>query len=179
MAFLKGRYSSFYVNDLSCFLSDSKVIQHAEETKFTYAGSIDDIEDLMRKSEESVKNVKLYFHKNGLMLNAKKTQCLFVGTRGLLSQIPPDTYIHVDGNLIIPSRSLKNLGIHSDNHIQFDTDINTLNRKIYRTLMYINELWGNINKNTRISVIQLLVLSVINDGINIWGTTNTTQIQRV
>ncbi len=104
---------------------------------------------------------------------------MFAGTRELLSQISPDTQMQVDKNLIIPSRSLNNLGIHFDNHMQFDTHINELSRKIYGTIMYINRLRDNCNKNTSICVIQLLVLSIINHGNNIWGSTNTTLIQPV
>ena len=39
--------------------------------------------------------------------------------------------------------------------------------------------WDYFNNNTRITVIQSLVLSIINYGISIWGTTNSTQIERV
>ena len=37
----------------------------------------------------------------------------------------------------------------------------------------------NFNKISRITVIQSLVLSIINYGINIWGKTNATQMQRM
>ncbi len=106
---------------------------------------------------------------------------MFIRTRGLLSQIPPDTHVQVDGDLIIPGRSLKNLGIHFGNHIQFDTHINELSSKIYGTIMcsYVNRLRDNFNKNTRIYVIQSLVLSIVNYGTNIWGSTNATQLQRM
>lgn len=126
------------------------------------------MQDLMRRSEESVKKEQLYFHKNGLLLNAKNTPCMFVGTRGLLSQIPPDTYMQVDENLLILSISLKSLGKHLNSHMQFDTHINKLNIKIYRTIMYIKKLRDNFNKNTTISVIQSLGFSVISYGINMY-----------
>ena len=116
---------------------------------------------------------------NGLMLNSKKTQCMFIGTRGLLSQIPHDTRIQVDGTNIVPSNSLKNLGIHFDNYMQFDTHISEMSKKIFGTIMYINRIKDNFNKSTRITVINSLVLSIINYGLNIWGTTNLTQLQRV
>ena len=65
---------------------------------------------------------------------------MFVGTRGHLSQISPDTHMQVNGNQIVFCKSLKNLGIHFDNHLQFDIHINELSRKIYGTLMYVNRL---------------------------------------
>ena len=45
--------------------------------------------------------------------------------------------------------------------------------------MYINRIKHSFNKNSRISVVQSLILSQINYGISIWATTNSTQIGRV
>ncbi len=61
----------------------------------------------------------------------------------------------------------------------FDTHISEMSKKLYGTVMYINRIKDNLNKNTRIAVIQSLVLSVISYGIKVWGTTNVTQKQRV
>ncbi len=61
----------------------------------------------------------------------------------------------------------------------FDTHISEMRKKIYGTVMYINRIKDNFNKNSRIAVIQSLVLSVISYGIKVWGTTNVTQKQRV
>lgn len=170
---------SIYVNDLSCFLPNCKIIQYADDTQFIHTGNIDNINGLINKSEETVKLAITYFSKNGLMLNAKKTQCMFIGTRGLLSKIPPDTHMLVDGNIITPSRSLKNLGVHFDSYLVFDIHITEIIKKIYGIIIYVNKLRDYFNKNTRITVVQSLVLSVINYGISIWGTTNSTQIERV
>ena len=60
---------------------------------------------------------------------------MFVGTRRFLSQIAPDTHMQVNGNQIVPCESLKIFGIHFHNHLQFDTQINELNRKIYGTII--------------------------------------------
>ena len=64
---------------------------YADDTQFIHTGTIDDVQHLVKKIERSITKVKKYFHLNGLMLNANKTQCLYVGSRGLLSQIPSDT----------------------------------------------------------------------------------------
>ena len=170
---------TIYVNDLSHALSDCQVIQYADDTQFIHTGDINDIQGLMSRGEECIAKAKLYFNKNGLMLNAKKTQCMFVGTRGLLSRIPSDVHMLVDGNPIFPSNSIKNLGIHFDNHMKFDTHIKELSRKVYGLIMYVNRIKHNFSKSSRISVIQSLILSQITYGICIWGTANLTQIGRV
>ncbi len=55
---------------------------------------------------------------------------MFVGARGLLSKIPPDINVQVDGNAITPTTSLKNLGVHLDNHLLFDTHITEISEKV-------------------------------------------------
>ncbi|XP_050691058.1 uncharacterized protein LOC126982829 [Eriocheir sinensis] len=45
--------------------------------------------------------------------------------------------------------------------------------------MHVNRIREHFNKTTRISVIQSLVMSIINYGISIWGATNASQIHRV
>lgn len=99
------------------------------------------------------------------MVNAGKTQCMFIGSRQLLSQVSPNIKTQVDGNFIIPCKSVKNLPTHFDNFMLLDTHITEMSKKIYRIIMYITRIRDNINKNTRIAVIQSLVLTVINYGI--------------
>ncbi len=89
------------------------------------------------------------------MLNPSKTQCMFVGSRGLLSQGLLDVKIQVDGNFIIPCKSVKNLEIYFDNFMLFDTHISEMSKKIYGTVMYINRIRDNFNKNTRIPSLAL------------------------
>ncbi len=79
--------------------------------------------------------------------------------RGLLSKIPSDTHIKMDGNEIAPCSSLKNLGIYFDNHLLFDTHITEISKKVYGTIMQINRLRDYFNKNTRITIIKSLVMT--------------------
>ncbi len=112
------------------------------------------------------------------MLNAKKTQRMFAGTRGLLYRTPSDTHMLVDGTPNFPSNTTTNLDNHFDAHMKVDTDVKELSRKVYGLIMYINRIKHNFNKSSRISVIQSLILSQITYGICIWGTVNSTPFGR-
>ncbi len=67
-----------------------------------------------RKWRVAAHGLKKYFLMNGLMLNSKKTQCIFICSRRILAHVPPDTVIKVDGEFMIPSTKVKNLGVHLD-----------------------------------------------------------------
>ena len=98
---------SIYVNDLNECKNECSLTQYADDTKFLHANTVNNLEALISRTEETLHNVKQYFLRNGLMLNSKerkKTQCIFIGNRQLLSQIPPNTRIDFDGDIIYPSR---------------------------------------------------------------------------
>ncbi len=81
------------------------------------------------------------------MLNTNKTHCMFIGSRKMTSQIPQNIHLHVDDSNIIPSTSLKNLGVYFDVHLTFDTHINKISRKIFSIIMYINRTFTYIEHN--------------------------------
>ncbi len=99
---------SVFVNDLSEHIPDCMVIQCADDTQFIHTGNISNIHDLVHRGEATLSQAKRYFHVNGLMLKTTKTQWMFVGSKGLISQIPPNTCLQVDQTNIFPWRFLKN-----------------------------------------------------------------------
>ncbi len=93
---------TIYVNDLATHLSNCLLIQYADDTQFIISGSIENLDELLRRTEGMLKKIKCYFNKNGLLLNTNKTKCMFIGSRALLSKIPKDTVIQADDTRILP-----------------------------------------------------------------------------
>ena len=62
--------------------------------------------------------------------------------------------------------------------MQFDTHIAQICKKCSGIIMFVNRIKENFSKRTRIIVLQSLVLSIINYGIKIWGSTSLTHLQR-
>ncbi len=54
-----------------------------------------------------------------------------------------------------------------------------MTKKTMGTLMFINRHKDLLNKDTRIIVVQTLVLSIIKYGLTIWGKTNTSLMNKV
>ncbi len=158
-------YSIFYImNDLAEKTNSCSLIQYADDTQFLHADTINNLEDLISKTEETLCNMKQYFLLNGFMLNSKKTQCIFIGNRQQLSHIPPDTFINCDGEHIFLSTLVKNLGVYIDRYMLFDVHISEVNKKVMGILMFIRRISDNFDKSTRKIVVQTLVLSMINYG---------------
>ena len=141
--------------------------------------AIDELPQLIRKVENAFSLAKNYFDENGLLINAKKTQIIFIGNRQLLARIPPDTTINYDNHIITPIKHAKNLGVHFDCFMSFDVHIDELSRKVMGLLIYLNRIKDKFDKTTRITVIESLVLSLINYCCKIWGSANKTLLLKV
>ncbi len=107
-----------------------------------------------------------------------KTQCIFIGSRALISKIPGNTTFRAGGASVDPSKSVKNLGLHFDNYMSVDAHVTEMSKKVSGTLMYINRI-QHLNKEARLIAVEKLENNYITYGINIWSTTNITQLRRV
>ncbi len=96
------------------------------------------------------------------MLNSSKTQCIFVGTRRLIRQIPPDLYIHFDNNPAIPSTHVKNLGVILNCHFIFDVHIHEMYKKVMGHLLFLNKVKDKFEPEIINTVLESLVLNVVN-----------------
>ncbi len=142
-------------------------------------GTIENIQDLIRRSEDTISKVKTYFLTNGLMINTTKTQCIFIGSSGLISQIPQDTHLTVDRARLLPTNTLKNLGIYFDSQMTFDAHVNNISSKAISAIIrvYINRTKDNFSRSSGILLVQSLVLSIVNHGIKIWGNKIATNVK--
>lgn len=163
-----------YVNDLAMNVNGCSLTQYADDTQILQGDTIDNLNHLIVNAEVALQNIKLYFLTNGLLLNPKKTECIFIGNRQLLSRIPPDTFLNCDGVHIYPTTHVKNLGVYIDRYMLFDVHIAEINKKIIGILIYINRISENFDKAARKIIVQSLVLSVLNYCIGIWGSSNKT-----
>ncbi len=111
---------SIYVNDISKYLEQCNIIQYADDTQFFHSGPVHKFQEVICKTKKTLHDLKHYFLRNGSMLNAKKkkkkkkkTQCIYIGSRKLLSRIPSNTFLNFDSDHILyPSTRVKNLGLY-------------------------------------------------------------------
>ncbi len=61
----------------------------------------------------------------------------------------------------------------------FDRQVSEMIKKAIGTLMFINRNKDYFDKETRVTILQTLVLSTLKYGITVWGTTNSTLIEKV
>ena len=167
------------MNDLVTSLPNCFIVQYADDTQILLESKIEDLEDLIKRAEEILKLAKLYFLKNGLLLNEKKTQCIFIGSWYYINQINDDIRINFGGNELKPMESVKNLGIYFDRFMSFESHVDYLYKKVVGVLIYLNRIKDSFEYQTRIIVVQSLALSLINYCLIVWGSTSNIHLNRV
>ncbi len=170
---------TIFVNDLSESIDDCEVMQYADDTQFIHSGTLDSLPHFITQAQTTLTRAKNYFNTNGLMLNSKKTQCLFVGTRALTKRIPENTVIMFDHTLITPSKYVKNIEIYMDCNLNFDTHINEIYKKFMGTLLFLNRIKDKFEKDTRTIEVKSLSLGVIYYCLPIYGSTSNALLHRV
>ena len=96
-------FYTILTNDMKIYVGENcLLVQYADDTQTLHSGHISDLELLIRNAEETLRKLKYYFDRNGLLLNEQKTQCIFIGSQYQISQIPEETMIKFGDNYIKP-----------------------------------------------------------------------------
>ncbi len=104
---------------------------------------------------------------------------MYLPRHHLLAHIPNNTIIRCADHVIQPSFQVDNLGLHLDSYMTLDRHISEMTKKTMGTLIFINRHKNLFNKKTHIIIVQTLALSIIKYDITVWGTTNSTLINKV
>lgn len=168
-----------YINDLPEHIRDCLLVMYADDTQILLTDDINNIEDLIKRAESILTSTKNYFNLNGLLLNENKTQLIFFGSRQYISRLPDNLNIKFNNVTLIPTQSVKNLGVIMDSYMTFNLHIDELQKKVIGTLLYLNRVYDRFDPECRIMVVQALVVSVLNYCLRVWGSTNVTQLERV
>ncbi len=104
--------------------------------------------------------------------------CL-VGTRPAIRRIPDNTTISMNNTSNTPSKQVKNLGVYMDQHMSFEVHIHEMHNKVMGSLLLVNRIRDKFDAATRKIVIQSHPLSGVNYCLQVYGTTNNTQMRRV
>ena len=154
-------------------------VQYADGGQFIHTGDVKNIDSLIHEIETTFEKAKDFFDQNGLLVNSKKTQLIFIGSYQNIAKLPQNIQVRFDDNLITPSNLVKNLGVYMDCYMTFEKHVDEMSKKSMGTMMYINRIKHNFDKETRILVVQALALSMLNYCSTIWGSANITQIKRI
>ncbi len=101
---------------------------------------------------------------NKLKLNPTKTEFFICGTAQNISNLPSDVVLTLEGNVIKPSTSVRNLGIIFDSHMSMTPHINSLISSLNFHLRNIRRISRFLDLETKHMVVRSLILSRLDYG---------------
>ena len=104
---------SIYANDLPLYTEDAHVIQYADDTQVVVSGGVGDIGSLVQHMEHNLALLSRWFGKNGIKINAQKTQFIIFGTRQNIQRLSPFNIKFMDAE-VAASATVLNLGATFD-----------------------------------------------------------------
>ena len=125
-----------YINDIGnatklhtlCFADDT--------TLFTSGTNINDLIDFMNFELE---NICTWLKENKLSLNVNKTKWMVLRPQNM--HISPNSNVHIDGKDICRvsnKQSVKFLGLHMDEHLNWKNHISEIRKRLTKTLFALN-----------------------------------------
>ena len=169
---------TIYSNDMPLYVEDAELIQYADDTQVLVTGSKRDMTVNIAKMERSLAALSWWFRKNGLMLNAGKTQLIVIGSRQNLKHLPP-VLVKIDNAAIKESDTVKNLGVIFDRHLSFSSHIDHLVRRCTGTLLSLSHARQGLPTEVLPRLVDGLVMSCIRYCVSVYGATSGQLIQRV
>ena len=127
---------SVYAN-MSLYTEGARIVQYAEDTQVAVSGGIGDIGALVQLMEHNLALLSRWFGKNGIKINAQKTQFIILGSRQNIQRLPP-VYIKFMDADVAASPTVLNLGVTFDQHMTFTSHVDCRQRS---TAMHWNALW--------------------------------------
>ena len=150
---------NIYVNDIASQVN-STILQFADDLKMFRV--IHDVTDF-NQLQEDIDSLVTWANKWQLRFNVSKCHLLHLGKLHYYG-----TY-NIQGNLIPPSESVKDLGVIIDDKLKFHDHVASVTAKANRTLAVIHKSFHFTSGNMYINLYKSLVRPIIEYGNTIWG----------
>ena len=164
-----------YVNSLIKNTENSKMMMYADDTTCLFSNNN------LRTTEMNtiIKINSLYqeFAEHNLSINEAKTKCILFKT--VKSQYNFEPTILIDDTPIDNTDTIKFLGITIQDQLKWDAHITQLTAKLTTNLFVLYRISKISTKETTSLTYYALIHSLLSYGIEIWGSSNETNLDNI
>ena len=169
---------SVYANDMALYADGASIVQYADDTQVIVSGRPGEIGTLTASMELNMSLLSTWFGKNGMKINAQKTQLMVLGTRQNLKQLPT-VGIKFMGATVSGSPTVRNLGVVLDQTLSFTAHVDDVVRRCTGLLIGLTHSRHHLPRMTLSTLVNGLVISLVRYCISVYGSCNATQIGRL
>ena len=156
---------SIYIIDLHNSVRYAKTYHFADGTSVILSSTFPEI--LSKRINKDLFNLFNWLKTNKLSLNVKKTELVIFRSRKL--KIDNSFRFKLDGKRLVPTKSVKYLGVLLDEHLHWNEQISQVKMKLNRAIGILSKLRCNAN----LSVLKIIHHSLFGShllyGSQLWG----------
>jgi len=171
---------SIYLTGLRDVISKHNIphIVYADDIQLFISATPQLLSTSIRQIEDCIRDIFEWLCSMKLMLNAKKTEVILLGSDHALSkcQFPG---INVCGNLILPSKHVKSLGVILDCNLSMALHVNKIRASSFSRIKLIARVRKNLNQKRACLLVKTLVLPHIYYCVSLLAGINTTLIMKL
>ena len=151
---------SIYANDLPLYTEGASVTQYADDTQVAVSGGTGDIGALVRLMEHNLALLSRWFSKNGIKINAQKTQFIILGSQQNIRRLPHVKIKFMDAD-VAGSSTVLNLGVTFDQTMSFSSHVDTVVQRCTGMLCGLSHSRHCLPSSTLLTLVHGLVISRI------------------
>ena len=165
-----------YINDLRNVIMDSKTFLYADDTVVSVTGNnLNHMTDLL---EGDLRRLDIWFRKNKLTLNAKKTNYMIFGLRSRLKEVVQHKLRFGDRN-IDRCISFKYLGVILDPVLNFNMQAESAYKKIVYRVHQMAVLRDSMGNDTMLNMYKTMVLPHADYGDIFYGVARKAILEKM
>ena len=164
-----------YINDLHNAIKFSTTHHFADDTNLLVVN--DSLKKLQKQINFDLKFLSKWLKANKISLNASKTELLVF--RHPNKPINYDLKIKIDGKRILPSMSIKYLGILIDSHLNWHFHANELSIRLSRAIGMLTKIRHYVKFETLCMIYHGIFSSILLYGSQIWGQISNSPIRKL
>ena len=167
-----------FSNDLSLFAPQAHVVQYADDTQVLVSGKKNSLPQLIATMEQALSSLDAWFHSHGLKVNTGKTELIVCGSRQNCRGLVPTT-IRFREDTVRESPTVRNLGVHFDKYLSWDSHVSALVKKCNGILIGLSHVRHQIPSSLLPTIVDALVLSHVRYCLTVFGNGSENNIQRL
>ena len=164
-----------YINDLHFSIKSSETYHFADDTLLLNFS--DSIRSLCNRVNADLKILTSWLNANKISLNAKKTE--FIVFRSQSKSLDFNPFLKLMGNRIHASQSVKYLGVHLDEHLNWKSHIFSLATKLQRANGVLSKIRHYVPLNSLINIYHGIFASHIRYACQLWGLRDNSVTHRI
>lgn len=164
-----------YINDLHNCIKSSETYHFADDThllKFSKS-----LESLCRGMNADLKRLVCWLNANKISLNSSKTEFLVFRSQSRRLEFLP--FLILCGKRIYPSKSVKYLGVHVDEHLSWKYHVSSVATKLQRANGMLSKIRHYVPLKSLLNIYHAIFSSHLSYACQVWGTRDTTVAHRI